>query len=300
MVEEIAVIDRKGAASVARKKSWVAFVRTLFMIFTIAWLAFAGYGPVHLKNRYGDPIKKSVVVGLFFDLQRNIAAQYQVLLEKIRQEINLDKPIAYALDKVKVADKPVAQLNKATADAERLTGIAAQFGVVNAAVDKTLSQTKNVNKTINEQLDRAKADLTRAAQTEIDKALDEQIQKVLRDQTGGAGNVLLADYGVKHVYPWRPSTWPAAVRLYDDLARSSADIVRALTETIDLYFNRIAWGAIAAVWLVGFVVWFFVRRKMKALIAPFIVCPRCGHAFADKRSGLMLLNLFKPWKWLGL
>ncbi|MDD3668829.1 MAG: hypothetical protein PHX68_00825 [Alphaproteobacteria bacterium] len=300
MTEDIAVIDRKGATHVARKKSWVAFVKTLFAIFTIGWLALAGYGPVHLKHRYGDDIKKSVVVGLFSDLQSNIAAQYRNLLDTLRREIDLDKPIGYALDKVKLADKPAAQLDKATAGAKQLTGIAAQFGATNAAVDKALSQTENISKAVNARLDQAKSELARAAQAEIDKALDAQIQKALRAQTGGAGNVLLTDYGAEHVSPWRPSTWSAAVRLYDDLARSSADVVRALTGTADRYFDRIAWGMIGAVWLAGFVVWFFVRRKMKALIAPFIVCPRCGHAFADKRSGVMLLNLLKPWKWLGL
>ena len=38
-------------------------------------------------------------------------------------------------------------------------------------------------------------------------------------------------------------------------------------------------------------------KKVKQFISPFIVCPRCGHTFADKRTAMGLIRAFQPWKW---
>jgi len=46
------------------------------------------------------------------------------------------------------------------------------------------------------------------------------------------------------------------------------------------------------------ILWIMVFGKVKKLTKPFLVCPRCGHTYADKRSAMMLLKLFKPWAWI--
>ncbi len=337
--KEVEVIDMGGAKTVAKKKSLVRGVRRAIAIFTVVWFAFLIWAPLHVKNTYSQPIKKSIVVSMFFDLQKGIVKQYEALLDSVADSINLEKPIAVAIDGVKMVEQGVnkvsettaaakettAKASDATADArektsgvKKLTGFAKMLGVktdgvdnavdeVNKGLDKADSVIDKANTTIakvddtaakvNQQLDKIKTDLTRVAQIEIDKMLDTAIKSALDKQSGGLGTTLLTNYGIEHVYPWRPSSWPVATKIYNDLSQSDITTITVITNTVDTYFDYVAWGLVIAAWALGVYLWFLVFGKAKAIIKPFNVCPRCGHTYADKRTALGLLKVFQPWTW---
>ncbi|MCL2737452.1 MAG: hypothetical protein FWE17_01140 [Alphaproteobacteria bacterium] len=309
--KQIEVIDMGGAKTVAKKTSWVKKVKIVFLIISILWLGFAYWAPLHVKDVYGTQIKKSIVVSMFFDLQRNINEQYEKLLRLAARNINLEKPIAVAIDKVKIAETGVARVEQATAQAQqatatagRITGIAGRVGVNVGAADRAVdaaagavAKVDDQAQIINKQLDRVKGDLTRIAQTEIDRAIDEQLKAIL-DQHTGLGTTMLTDYGIRHVMPWRPSTWPVTNKIYADLERSNLSAIQSLTGMVDRYFGYVAWGLVFAAWGVALLVWFMVLGKVRKLLKPFLVCPRCGHTYADKRTALMLLKVFQPWSWI--
>lgn len=338
--KEVEVIDHGGAKTVAKKTSYVTTVKRVFAIISVIWIALVIWAPLHVKNTYSQPIKKSIVVSMFFDLQRNMVEQYEKLLDGIKDAINLEKPVAFAVDKVKMAQGAVgkvtdttAKVKESTAQAhanhakakettsgvKKLTGIAGKFGIKTDGVDNALDKADEaidkadevVNKAdagiakvdditakVNARLDKAEKDLASILQVEFDKMIDEAVKNQLDKSTGGLGTTLLTNYGIKHVYPWRPSSWPVATKIYNDLARSDVDVVTALTGTVDKYFGYVAWGLVAAAWAVGALVWFMLFKKVKAMLAPFIVCPRCGNTFADRRTAMGLLKVFQPWKWL--
>ncbi len=323
--KQIEVIDRGGAKTVAKKASVVKITKRTFTIVTIVWLALVAWMPLHIKNTYSAPIKKSIVVSMFFDLQRGIVKQYEALLDGVAGAINLDKPIAAAIDKVKMAEGAVNKVTDTTAHAKettdsvtektsgikKLTGLAGKFGVKTDGVDKAvakvdqgvakanqaISSVDNTAKLVNEKLDKVQSDLTRVAQTEFDTMLDAAIKKALDKQSGGLGTTLLTNYGIDHVYPWRPSSWPVATKIYNDLSRSDVDTITVITGTVDKYFGYVAWGLVVAAWAIGFYIWLLVSKKVKAILKPFNVCPRCGHTYADKRTALGLLKVFQPWTW---
>ncbi len=294
----IEVIDRGGAKTVERKKSWVARVKSVFWIITVIWLTFVAAFPLYVKNTYSGPIKKSIVVSMFFDLQRNIQEQYAQLLNGIKKSINLEKPVAIAISKVKMAEKPVATVQKSADKAQKLSGIAAKFGVKTGGADKIINKVDDTANVVNKKLDSVEKELVTISQTEVDKMIDEAIKNQLDKSSGGLGTTLLTNYGVKHVYPWRPSSWPTAVKIYNDLEKSNLGVIQIITSTVDSYFGYVAWGLVIAAWAIGLYIWMILFKKMKAIIAPFIVCPRCGNAFADKRTAVSLLKVFKPWTWL--
>jgi hypothetical protein len=323
--KEVEVIDMGGVKTVKKKQSVVTWTKRIFAIVTVIWLALVVWFPLHVKNTYSAPIKKSIVVSMFFDLQRSIVKQYEALLDGVAKSINLEKPIATAIDKVKMVEKAVDKVTDTTATAKektaavsektsgvkKLTGLANKFGIKTDGVDKAVNEVdkgvEKANKTIasvdntankvNQQLDKIKTDLTRVAQTEIDAALDAAIKKSLDKQSGGLGTTLLTNYGIKHVYPWRPSSWPVATKIYNDLASSDVSTITIITNTVDKYFGYVAWGLVIAAWAIGLYIWLFMSKKVKAIIKPFNVCPRCGHTYADKRTALGLLKVFQPWKW---
>lgn len=324
-VKDIEIINRNGAKTVAKKTALVTRARQIFIVVTVLWLGFVAAAPLYVKSHYAEPIKKSMVVSMFFDIQRNIATQYEKLLNGIKGAINLEKPIAAAVSKVKMAEKGIdkvtnatanakdktAQAKKATSGVRALSGIAGKFGVKTDAVDNALGhadgaidvantsidKVDNVAKTVNEKLAHIEKDLNKTLQTEIDKTIDDAVKKQIDKNTGGLGTTLLTNYGVKHVYPWRPSSWGVATKIYNDLAKSNVGVVQILTRTVDGYFAYVAWGLVVAAWALGLIIWMFIRKKYRAIVSPFIVCPRCGHAFADKRSVRGWLNILKPWKW---
>ena len=156
---------------------------------------------------------------------------------------------------------------------------------------------ENTAEQINAKLDKIKSDLTRVAQTEIDSALDIAIKNALDKQSGGLGTTLLTNYGIKHVYPWRPSSWGVATKIYDDLSKSDVTTITVITNTVDKYFNFVMWGLVIVVWALGVYLWHLVFAKAKAIIKPFNVCPRCGHTYADKRTAMGILKVFQPWTW---
>ena len=323
--KEVTVIDMGGAKTVQKKQSVITWTKRTFAIVTIVWLALVAWFPLHVKNTYSQPIKKSIVVSMFFDLQRGIVKQYEALLKGVSDSINLEKPIAAAIKQVKMAENAVnkvtdatdaakektAAVSEKTSGVKKLTGLANKFGVKTDAVDKavadvdntvakankTISSVDNTAKLVNEKLDKVQSDLTRVAQTEIDKALDTAVKSALDKQSGGLGTTLLTNYGVEHVYAWRPSSWGVATKIYDDLSKSDVDTITVITRTVDTYFGYVAWGLVAAVWAIGLYLWFLVSKKVKAIIKPFNVCPRCGHTYADKRTALGLLKVFQPWTW---
>jgi hypothetical protein len=129
------------------------------------------------------------------------------------------------------------------------------------------------------------------------KMLDAAIKKSLDKQTGGLGTTFLTNYGIEHVYPWRPSSWPVATKIYNDLSKSDVTTITVITRTVDQYFGYVAWGLVIAAWALGIYLWHLVFGKLKAIIKPFNVCPRCGHTYADKRTALGLLKVFQPWTW---
>lgn len=323
--KEIEVIDMGGAKTVAKKKSLVRGVKTFITVFTVIWFALLIWFPLHVKNTYSQPIKKSIVVSMFFDLQKGIVKQYEALLDGVADSINLEKPIAVALDKVKLAETAVDKATDATATAKqetakaaeatsgvkKLSGFAKMFGAktdgidkavadVDAGIAKTNEAIAKVDDTaakVNAQLDKIKTDLTRVAQAEVDTMLDAAIKNALDKQSGGLGTTLLTNYGIEHVYPWRPSSWGVATKIYNDLSKSDITTITVITNTVDTYFGYVAWGLVIAAWALGIYLWHLVFGKVKAIIKPFNVCPRCGHTYADKRTAMGLLKVFQPWTW---
>ncbi len=323
--KEVEVIDRGGAKTVAKKPSVIKMTKRTFAILSIIWLIFVAWFPLHVKNTYAGPIKKSMVVSMFFDLQRNIVEQYERLLAGIKDAINLEKPIGIAIEKVKIVEKQVDKVTDTTAKAKEqtdkvkketakvsaLTGLANKFGIKTGGVDKAVNQAndavavadKNIAKVdavadqVNKKLDAVKTELVRVSQIEVDKMIDEAIKHQLDKNSGGLGTTLLTNYGIKHVYPWRPSSWPVAVKIYNDLEKSNVAVVKILTSTVNKYFGYVAWGLVIAAWVVGFLIWMIAFSKVNAFLKPFLVCPRCGHTIADKRTAMGLLSAFQPWKW---
>ena len=323
--KQVAVIDMGGAKTVKKKQSVVTWTKRTFTIVTIVWLALVAWFPLHVKNTYSQPIKKSIVVSMFFDLQKGIVKQYEALLAGVADSINLEKPIAAAIKGVKMVDNTVGKVTNATDKAKdatadvsektsgvkKLTGLANKFGIKTDGVDKAVAQVDqgvarandaiaSVDKTaqmVNEKLDKIQGDLTRVAQTEIDKALDAAIKSALDKNSGGLGTTLLTNYGVEHVYAWRPSSWHVATKIYDDLSKSDIDTITVITRTVDTYFGYVAWGLVIAAWAIGLYIWWLMSKKVKSILKPFNVCPRCGHTYADKRTALGLLKVFQPWTW---
>ena len=323
--KQIEVIDMGGAKTVAKKKSLVRGVKTFITIFTIIWFALLIWFPLHVKNTYSGPIKKSIVVSMFYDLQRGIVKQYEALLDGVADAVNLEKPIALALDKVKLAENAVNKVtnttsaakqkteeaSRATSGVKKITGLAKMFGAKTDGVDRAVAEVdKGIAKTndaiadvdqtatrVNQQLDKIKTDLTRVAQAEVDNMLDAAIKSALDKSSGGLGTTLLTDYGISHVYPWRPSTWPVTTKIYNDLSKSDITTITVITNTVDTYFGYVAWGLVIAAWALGIYLWHLVFGRAKAIIKPFNVCPRCGHTYADKRTAMGLLKVFQPWKW---
>lgn len=323
--KEMEVIDRGGAKTVAKKTALVTHAKRIFLIVTILWLGLTAWFPLYVKSHYGEPIKKSMVVSMFFDLQRNIAEQYEKLLAGVKKSINIEKPVAAAIDKVKIvgaqvdkvtnatdaAKKQTAKAKQTTTNVRALTGIAGKLGVKTAAVDNVVAHAdKNIDaanhavarvdeiaKTVNDKLDRVEKDLTKNLKTQVDQTIDAAIKTQLDKNSGGLGTTLLTNYGIKHVYPWHPSSWATATKIYDDLEKSNLGVLQILTRTVDEYFDYAAWGMVVAAWVVGVLVWLFIRKRYRMIIAPFIVCPRCGHAFADRRSVRGWLKVLQPWKW---
>ncbi len=319
--KEIEVIDRGGAKTVAKKTSVVTHAKRIFLIVSVIWLAFVAWFPLHVKNKYSDSIKQSTVVAIFYDLQRNVAEQYERMLNGIKNAINLEKPVSIAIDKVKMVESKVDKVTDATAKAKEqtekvkeqtsgvraLTGLANKFGVKTGAVDNalnkadgmvdkanaTVDKVDNVAKLVNDKLDGVEKELTKVTQLEVDKVIDAAI----KSQMDSAVAMLFTKYDIKHVYPWEPSSWPTARKIYRELVNSNLDFVHTIIKTVNKYFGYVAWGLVFAAWLLGLYIWTFIHGKYKATIAPFIVCPRCGHAFADKRTAMSMLKLLQPWKW---
>lgn len=337
--KEVEVIDMGGAKTVKKKKSFVTRVKIIFAVISVIWIALVVAMPLWVKNTYSQPIKKSIVVSMFFDLQRNIVEQYEKLLDGIKDAINLEEPVAFAVDKVRMVGDAVdvvtdttAKAKDVTADAQdasnkvsettekvgKLAGLVGRFGIdtsgvtnaldevnngvgqVNQGIDKaneTIAKVDNTAAMVNEKLDEIENQLTGLLQVQIDDMIDGVIKSQLDKNTGGLGTTLLTNYGIEHVYPWRPSSWPVATQIYDDLAQSDVQVITVITDTVDQYFNYVAWGLVIAVWVLGFLIWRAIFKKTKAVIAPFVVCPRCGHTFADRRTAYGFLQAFQPWNW---
>lgn len=338
--KEIEVIDQGGVKTVKKKTSFVSWTKRVFAIVSILWIALIIWAPLWVKNTYSQPIKKSIVVSMFFDLQRNIVEQYERLLDGIKDSINLEKPVAFAVDKVRMvgdavdvvtdttakakettakADQAAEDVQETTGKVKKLTGLASKFGIKTDGIDKALdSVNEGVDKVgegidkaneaiakvddtaamVNEKLDDVEKELTSLLQVEFDEMIDNAIKSQLDKNTGGLGTTLLTNYGIEHVYPWRPSSWPVATKIYDDLAQSDVDVITIITDTVDDYFGYVSWGLVIAVWLLGALIWYSMFKKTKAMISPFIVCPRCGNTFTDKRTAYSLLKVLQPWKWL--
>lgn len=338
--KEVEVIDQGGAKTVKKKKSFVTRIKIIFAVVSLIWIALVIAAPLYVKNTYSQPIKKSIVVSMFFDLQRNIVEQYEKLLDGIKDAINLEKPVAFAVDKVRMVEDAVdvvtdttdkakdvtaqasdttAKVTETTEKVGKLSGLANMFGIDTSGVDKALGEVnKGVDQVnegidkanqaiakvddtaalVNEKLDEIETQLTSVLQVQIDDMIDDVIKTQLDKNTGGLGTTLLTNYGIEHVYPWRPSSWPVATKIYDDLAASDVQVITVITDTVDQYFGYVAWGLVIAVWLLGLLIWISIFKKTKAVISPFIVCPRCGHTFTDKRTAYSLLKVVQPWKWL--
>ena len=84
--KEVAVIDMGGAKTVAKKTAFITRVKIIFAIVSVLWLAFVVWFPLHVRDKYATSIKQSTVVAIFYDLQRNIADQYDQMLKGIKNQ----------------------------------------------------------------------------------------------------------------------------------------------------------------------------------------------------------------------
>lgn len=309
--KELEVIDREGAKTVQKSTAFITRVKQIFLGLSVLWIGFVIISPLYIKNNYSSKIKKTMVVSAFFDLQRNIADQYKKLLTNIKNSINLEKPISIAIEKVKVVDSNVKKSDKITGEAKKVSkdiktvsNLAGRFGINTGGVDSIvknadtgIKKAEDTTKLVNEKLKNVEKELVKVSKTEIDKMIDDAIKNQLDKNSGGLGTTFLTDYGIKHVYPWKPSSWKVGVKIYNDLEKSNVGVITILTNTVNKYFNYVAWGLVIVFWGLGVFIWLSAFKKVKAIIAPFIVCPRCGHAFADKRTAYSLLKILKPWTW---
>ena len=119
--KQIEVIDMGGQKTVAKKASVITTTKRVFAIVSVIWIVFIAWFPLYMKNHYAAPIKKSMVVSMFFDLQRNIVEQYEKLLGGIKNAINLEKPVGIAIQKVKIVESQVDKVTDTTAKAKEQT-----------------------------------------------------------------------------------------------------------------------------------------------------------------------------------
>ena len=320
--KEVEVIDMGGAKTVAKKKSFVTRVKVIFAILSVILIALVVWFPLHVRDKYATSLKQSTVVAVFYDLQRNIADQYTKMLQGLKKSINLEKPIGEVIDKVKMAEDTVnkvtdtttkasdatAKAKDTTSGVKTLSGIAGKFGVNTSGIDKAVDKANNtigkadkaiarVDDTaqlVNKKLTSIEGDLTKVAKAEVDKVIDDAIKKNVDSATA----MLLTQYDVKHVYPWNPSSWPTARKIYAELVKSDLDFVQTIIKTVNKYFGYVMWAYLIVMWGAGLYIWLTVRKYVRGLTAPFLVCPRCGHTFADKRTAVNLLKVFQPWKWI--
>ena len=110
MPKEVKYIERDGEKFIHKKTSWVKKVKRIFLAFTIIWFSIVIIVPLKVKRDYSDDIKRSIVVSMFFDLQQGIAEQYARLLNGLRGAINLERPIAAAIARVKMAEAGVGNV----------------------------------------------------------------------------------------------------------------------------------------------------------------------------------------------
>ncbi len=200
--KEVEVIDMGGAKTVAKKKSLVRGVKRTMAIFTVIWFAFVIWAPLHVKNTYSQPIKKSIVVSMFYDLQKGIVKQYEALLDGVADSINLEKPIAVAIDGVKIVEQGVDKItdttakaketttkaSDATADArektsgvKKLTGLANKLGFKTDGIDNAVDE-------VNKGLDKADTAIDKAntAIAKVDDTaarVNQQLDKIKDDLT---------------------------------------------------------------------------------------------------------------------
>ena len=296
--KEVKFTERNGEKFVAKKASWVKKVKTVFWLFSIIWIGSAAWAPLYVKDTFSEPIKKSMVVSVFFDLQQGIADQYGKLMDGIKNSVNIEKPIKSAIAKIKSAEKPVAKAKKTANDAKKLSSFAGKFGIKTSGIEKAVDNVANNANVLDKQLDKIEKELTKTTQTEINVAIDEAARKQVDKVTGGMSAALLTKYNLKSMSPWRPSTWTVSNKIYADIERASASTVQIIMNTVDKYFGYVAWALVAIAWAIALFMWFYVFKKVKAITSPFVVCPNCGHAFSDKRTAVNLLKILKPWTWL--
>ncbi|MBR5904243.1 MAG: hypothetical protein IKZ49_01765 [Alphaproteobacteria bacterium] len=179
--KQIEVIDMGGKKTVAKKTSIITTTKRVFAIVSVLWIIFIAWFPLYVKNHYSGPIKKSIVVSMFFDLQRNIAKQYENLLNGIKKSINLEKPIGVAIEKVKIVEGKVEKVTDTTAKAKQqtnkvkqetqkvsaITGLANKFGVKTDGVDKVVNQANKAVSTADKNI--AKVD---SVADQVNKKLD--------------------------------------------------------------------------------------------------------------------------------
>ena len=200
--KEIEVIDRGGAKTVAKKTSVITRTKRIFAIVSVIWILLVIWFPLHIKNTYSQPIKKSIVVSMFFDLQRNIVEQYEQLLQGIKKSINLEKPVAFAVDKVKIAQNAVdkvgdataqakqataqahennAKAKEATAGVKKLTSVAGMFGIKTGGIDNALDKVDAGVDKVDAGV--AKADQAIAKVDDVATKVNAQLDKVEKDLT---------------------------------------------------------------------------------------------------------------------
>ena len=135
--KEVEVIEQNGAKTVKKKKSFVTRVKIIFAVVSVIWIAAVIAVPLVVKNKYSEPIKKSIVVSMFYDLQRGLVDQYQQLLAGVADAIDLEKPVAFAVDKVRMVGDAVDVVTDTTDKAKDVTADAS------AATDKVSETTED-------------------------------------------------------------------------------------------------------------------------------------------------------------
>ena len=255
--KEVEVIDQGGAKTVKKKTSFVSWTKRIFAIFSIIWIALVIWAPLWVKNTYSEPIKKSIVVSMFFDLQRNIVEQYEMLLDGIKDSINLEEPVAFAIDNVRMAEDAVEKVTDTTAKAkdatakaeettdkvqettdkvQKLSGLASKFGINTSGVDKALGDVNKGVEAANAGIDKANETIQKVDDTAalVNKKLDEietdltgVLQVQIDDMIDTAGTIvagaqILKEKGAKDVYiacTHGVLSGPAVDRLKDCVAK---------------------------------------------------------------------------------
>ena len=285
-------------------------IKKIALIISIIWILLIVIPVSYILFLHSNDLKNYIVVFGMDKLNTTVTEQYQSLVDNALNALKLDDKIQQLSDSIKIPEIKVdkitettGKIDKTVETASKVSGLLGKFGADTGKVDNALNQVDEINAKVekivisaNDQLNKAKSDITNQLKNGIEPAIKKEINDVAQKEIQNF--LKLSDANYKNFVGKRYGLFSATKRaytnnIYNEFLKNKTQGLKFILPLMEKYFVYIRLVFVLCAIAITIIPVFLLKSLVGKITSTFSQCPHCNKFYISNKNKLAILSLFK-------